>query len=408
MKCLVCDLEIKYASEMIKCTACGKHCHQSCLNMTSAYYMANHFTLEKNWLCEMCNNVTRRPKNDNTPIRKPVAPNPNLNDTTMSVDDSVHDRTDTSPEPQNTLQTPPNLYPRQESPITLENISKLLDFKLRENNQSILSDLKNTIQLEINKSIADLKTDITLRTNLITTEQTSIKSSIANIESKIKTLERKNTTLQQELNQLGQQINQKSQDTYEHNSKIIVLHGLSEYRDEHEVDIENRIIYLCHDVLGIDLTGYIEDISRIGRNSRTTRPLKIELISKRMAKYILKNSWHFKNTGISISEYLTGKALEHRKLLISNLRLARQNGQHAVIRDDKLVVNGRITDTDLEPQYPLEQQTQNVHANYPSTAHSTHEDFNSACSQNNTISNTPDLDTSNGQSNHSFRNNTGA
>ncbi|XP_061725280.1 uncharacterized protein LOC133531164 [Cydia pomonella] len=326
----------------------------------------------------------------------------------MSVDDPVHDRTDTTPGPQDTLKTPPNVYSSKESPVTLDSISKLLDFKLRENNQSILNDLKNTIQLEINKSIADLMTDITSCTNQITTEQTSIKSSITNIESKIKILERKNITLQQELNQLDQQINQKSQDTYEHNSKIIVLHGLSEYRDEHEVDIENRIIYLCHDVLGIDLTGYIEETSRIGRNSRTNRPLKIELISKRMAKYVLQNSWLFKNTGISISEYLTGKALEHRKLLVSNLRLARQNGQHAVIRDNKLVVNGRITH--LEPQFPPDHEIQNINvdANYPSTAHSTHEDFDSACSQNNTISNTPGLDTRNEQNNHSFRNITGA
>lgn len=69
--------------------------------------------------------------------------------------------------------------------------------------------------------------------------------------------------------------------------------------------------------------GYIEDLERIGqRGSR--RPLKVELLSKRMTKYLLTHVTLFKNTGLWISEILDQKGLQDRKERRDTRRKTRQ------------------------------------------------------------------------------------
>lgn len=96
------------------------------------------------------------------------------------------------------------------------------------------------------------------------------------------------------------------------NEKIIVLYGLEEFRYEDENELHDRIVNIFYDVIGIDLTGYIEDVCRIGKRGNR-RALKIEILSKRVTKYILGNVKFFKNTGLWISEYLNENGLERRK-----------------------------------------------------------------------------------------------
>lgn len=83
----------------------------------------------------------------------------------------------------------------------------------------------------------------------------------------------------------------------ENNSKILVLYGLDELWYETEAELHDRVIDVFQSITRVDLTGYIEDLERIGqRGSR--RPLKVELLSKRMTKYLLTHVTLFKNTGL--------------------------------------------------------------------------------------------------------------
>lgn len=97
------------------------------------------------------------------------------------------------------------------------------------------------------------------------------------------------------------------------NCKKIVLYGLEEY-PEYETDLYNRVISVFRNILEVDLTGYIEELSRLGRKGYK-RPLVIEIISKRMTKYILQNKHYFRNTGLAISEYLCRDEMESRRKL---------------------------------------------------------------------------------------------
>lgn len=105
-----------------------------------------------------------------------------------------------------------------------------------------------------------------------------------------------------------------------------------------EEETHDRVIYAIQDILNIDLTCYIEDISRIGMKG-FRRPIRIELMSKRIAKYILTNACYFKN--LAVSELLDEQSLRERHLLRAALLSARRKGKHAVIHNNKLQINGK-------------------------------------------------------------------
>lgn len=137
--------------------------------------------------------------------------------------------------------------------------------------------------------------------------------------------------------------------------KKIVIHGLPEYYDETEEDTENRILDIFYDILKVNLNGYIEKTTRLGRGGRYkfNRPLVVELISKKMTNYILKNAQYLKCTELTITEYLDEDSLKERKILKEQLMTARQNGSHAIIRNNKLIINGKYT----MQQVPLQQNS---------------------------------------------------
>lgn len=123
-------------------------------------------------------------------------------------------------------------------------------------------------------------------------------------------------------------------------SKKIVLYGLTENYNETVFDLCDRVSHVFQEIMNINIDPYIEDIKRTGRNGYK-RPLAIEFISKRMTKYIFDNAREFKNTGLAVGPFMDKKALQQRYELRHKLRIARQNGDHAVIRDNKLYINGK-------------------------------------------------------------------
>lgn len=129
------------------------------------------------------------------------------------------------------------------------------------------------------------------------------------------------------------------------------MHGLPENYWETENQVIDRLINIFKDILDNDLTEYIEEITDIGRRSRL-RPIKIELISKRMKKNILNNYGYFAGTGLSVTEFLSSSVLREQKELKCALHTARQNGHHAIIRNNVLIINGR----EVKPTGSIEQQ----------------------------------------------------
>ena len=67
----------------------------------------------------------------------------------------------------------------------------------------------------------------------------------------------------------------------------------------------------------------------------------MELLSKKMARFIVENSHYFQGTGIYVSEFLNENARKQRKSMREEMLKARKNGQYAVIKENKLYINGK-------------------------------------------------------------------
>lgn len=361
MKCVTCDKNITIG-EGLKCKikTCERQYHIACLNITVAKYMGQKNDYDNFWKCPDCENVTkRRNRSDNTPVRSAHS----LANTSTSPDDShlnyqniLGDTINSNLE----IISNPDANSLNRN-VTLEQISILLDRKFKENRISLLAELEEKIELKISNALKVFELDVTKRTKLISTEQKNISSSIDKINKKLETLESENKKLTNEINTLQEKIkyqentegqNDRNAWTYVDNSKTIILYGLSERFNEDEYSLNERIINIFYDLYNVDLTGYIEETTRLGSRGYR-RPLKIELISKRMVRYLLRNSIYFKHTGLFVSEYLDRNALQERKVLKEELQNARKAGKYAVIKNNVLYIDG-------EEYKPTKNKTENV------------------------------------------------
>lgn len=345
MKCETCN-QLLYDGDLLKCVGCLRKYHFACLNMQTAYYMGHKSELEKSWYCDGCKNITRRKpiRNDDTPIRntfkEPIEKTPPKIDL-ISIDDGTKNidlATQKSPQG-NTVAT-----------INLQELSSLLDSKFANFRRIIMQDISNEIEVKMEKMFSEF---CKKKIDNLTIEQETIQKKISELTQKIKNIETElsyakdknslhkinhcdpNLNLKDEMYMLQEKINT------EINNKKIVLYGLDEHWNESHLQIIDRINYAFYDILSIDINGYIETVSRIGKKGYR-RPIVIELISKRMADYIIQNATYFKNTGLYVSKILSKAELEQKLTLKLKLQEARRNGHHATIRHNQLYVDGKI------------------------------------------------------------------
>lgn len=314
-------------------------------------YKSNLHDLQRLWTCSECERLTLRDgKKDNTPL-------PSLNETTMSVDEQSNNESvilgetlhaTSSPKNSNTTDIP------NPSTITLEQMKKLLaantEFILQE-----MTKIKFSLRKELSDVITNFKDEILGQTNSLRVEQDKISKQIEQMNKKILCLENDKCQLQNEIKLLQQQKSNPSEQYPDIDlPKKIVLYGFEESYNETERELLQTVCQSFHDYMELDLNPFIENIRRIGRRGRN-RPILLELISKRMARYVIQHAHYFKNSGIYISEFKNKTELQEIKQLRELMSKARQEGKHAIIRENKLYIEGKLQD--------LQQHTANNHTN---------------------------------------------
>jgi hypothetical protein len=368
MNCLACNKKID-RGELLNCSSCAGSYHFLCVNITTAYFREQKANLKDHWSCPACVSITRRRRNDDTPASTADlsrSMSQTLDVTNMSCDESMNDSRilgDTrhispnmSARPQalrsasenlNSLGDTIHLEETATSELNLMNLSKLINSHLKENNKTIISELQNTIQAEINKAMTSLRNEMKIETTELSIQNDLRKEELRGINCKMEELKRENNKLQMEIRALEVKIKSGSetnggQHILESDKKKIVIYGLTEYFREPDSHLHGRIVEMFGELLNTNLMGYIEDTYRVGRRTNKNRPLVVELISKRMVKYLLENNHHLRGTGISISEFLDKNAQKERKNMLEEMFLARKKGLHAVIRNNQLVIEGKI------------------------------------------------------------------
>ncbi|XP_061725465.1 uncharacterized protein LOC133531335 [Cydia pomonella] len=332
MICQACYDPIDGLEELI-CVTCKRPYHYKCFNITTAAFMARNYAIRHDFRCLLCTNITSRRKNDNTPARGQLSSTLQDQDhTNMSLDNvSINDETNLNLG--DTIGSPQQIQNSQ--PITLDQISSLL----KNNNTFILTDFKKMLHTEITAAIEGLKTEFTNKHTQLTSQQESMMQQINEANSKIDSLQRENQQIKTQLAQVQMRSNPVENPEIIKNQKKFIVYGLDEYYGEKESDLYPRLNNMFCDILNVNINSYIESAQRIGKKGNR-RPLLIELISKRMKAYILENSRAFRNTGYAVSDVLDNEALIIRRDLRDQLRRARESGKHAVIRNNRLFING--------------------------------------------------------------------
>lgn len=336
--------------ENLTCSLCKCRYDLECAGIQKDYYTKT-MTLElrKLWKCQTC--ICKIPKTGNidTPIRSPRAPDyiqhvtttPEKNVTMRKTTTSTNNETTCSDDLSflgDTLKTQENVEILNN--VSIQSLSELIILRLKENNKSIIEELQSTIQAEIKKAITELREDFHNKTNYLTVQNNDRKEEIQRINNKLEELRIENENLKKELKELSIQT-PRTPSNPDHNHKKLVLYGLAEYYKEPESELHNRLIELFRDIVNVDLSGYIEHMYRVGRKAVKNRPLVIELLSKRMTKYLINNNMCFQGTGLFISEFLDENARKERAQMRDKLIQARQSGLHAIIRNNKLFIDGK-------------------------------------------------------------------
>lgn len=136
-------------------------------------------------------------------------------------------------------------------------------------------------------------------------------------------------------------------------SKNIVIKGIEEEENENENSIEEKVNRIIHKIgINVETERDIDEIRRIGRKETgKKRPTLVKLMRESTKSEILRNARRLKGTTIWIDEDFPKNVQEKRMTLIPRLKEARDRGHRAVLKYDKLIVDGEIVvDSDGEDE----------------------------------------------------------
>lgn len=340
-----CDACQKHAniSDRMQCCCCKKIYHYQCLNITDEQYTKNTHMYDISWTCSECANVTRRQRNDNTPARS-------IHSSTLYADSECEQSFTGDTQTSNILAktTSQDVNVSDLSKAThLKELSDLLDSKLKLAQHQIITEISSRLEVKITITMQELKQELFKDVKILKLEQTKMSNHLTKIDNDIKKLEEEKLNLEKQIEKLSSKISQNqapctnspTNDCCD-NSRKVVLYGLDELYGENEYVLNNRIIEIFEELYNVDLGGYIDQIFRLGRKGYR-RPIVIELTSKIMCKYITQNYKFLKNTGLYISEYYDEEKRKERIKMQELMNSARREGKHAIIRNNRLIIDGK-------------------------------------------------------------------
>ena len=385
-------------TERLKCCTCKSVYHYMCLNITTEDFRKNGHKYDTSWQCFDCLNLTsrRRTRNDDTPARS-IYNNPNIpkvnprnldlpiisrspspgncnvtvrNKTLNTINDSMYaDNDDTISLPGDTLQpsSPQNrnilnttiLQDKMFNSLTVGQWENIIDGKLTLLKEQIITEIRDILLTEIKDTLSKHQVEFKQETNTEISEckvQESLNNKLENIEKEKDKLQKeileihtiiKNNNMQ---NKIEKNISTPVTEVPNQLDHKIVLYGLDEHPWEDEYQLHDRIIHIFQEITNINLSGYVEDVKRLGKRG-TRRPIIIELLSKRLTRNIIHNSRFFKGTGLAVAECLDKISLENRREMIATLAIARKNGQRANIINNLLYINGKEYNPEMKKSF---------------------------------------------------------
>ena len=142
---------------------------------------------------------------------------------------------------------------------------------------------------------------------------------------------------------------------WESRNKNIIIFGLKDFENESKLETLNRVIKLFTDALKINIEKQqIDNIYWIGKR-KPNRPLLIKFNNTITKDFIIRQKRIFGKWKVRVEEDFSPEIRNIRKRLVEYMWRERKNGKHAILSNDKILVNGVPFDLQFyERNHPLE------------------------------------------------------
>ncbi|XP_078666011.1 uncharacterized protein LOC144908349 [Branchiostoma floridae x Branchiostoma belcheri] len=188
------------------------------------------------------------------------------------------------------------------------------------------------------REMQDLKNSLNFSQGEISdTKETSDKNA-----DKLKQLEQNIMTYNTEVTEMANKLDYIENQSRRNN---LIFDGIKDDRKETWEQSETKVKEVLRNKLRLNTDNIeIERAHRNGKPGDRPRPIVVKLLRYKDKQNILRQAKMLKGTQIFINEDFSDKIRQKRKDLQPALRAARERGQVAYIRFDKLVISDRRTD----------------------------------------------------------------
>lgn len=188
-----------------------------------------------------------------------------------------------------------------------------------------------------NKSDMD---DIKEMFRTITTQLATVEEKLDKNTQVIKELKHENQRLKQVIREQEERIEMIEKEQKRNN---IIIQGVDDKENEDEKMVRAKVQHIMEKINAeVQVETDIVEIRRLGVfKPNKKRPILAKLRTWNHKMKIFKEAKNLKGSDIWINEEFTKKVLEERKYLVQHLKQARQQGQQATLRYNKLIVDGK-------------------------------------------------------------------
>lgn len=193
----------------------------------------------------------------------------------------------------------------------------------------------NTKRLDgVIKEVHELKTSLQFTQGIVE----EVTSTYKGTDVKIKAIENDIAKLKKEMEDLFHKLDYLENQSRRSN---LLIDGIAEEKGETTGGLEIKIQQMLSEKLGLDGSNIeIEKVHRLGKFQEGRRPRKIivKLLRFKDRQRILSSTKKLKGTSIYVNEDFSDVVQQRRRELLPQLKAAREKGERAELRYDKLVI----------------------------------------------------------------------
>lgn len=175
----------------------------------------------------------------------------------------------------------------------------------------------------------------------ISSKLQTMDTKLEKITDEVVKLRKENDALRERVTKQDKQIELLEREARRNN---LIIHGVTDDENERMEGTEHKVVEIIKRT-GVDIAAdrEIDDARRMGRyREGNTRPIQVKLTRGNKKAEILKQARNLKGTDIWIDQDYPKEILEQRKELIPKLKEAREKGNKATLKYNKLIINGKV------------------------------------------------------------------